>query len=126
MFHGVGLYLMTQFQQPGAIAAQFPGQLGRRDTMGDASQDEQQLGTGTMRPLEDRPGEGVEYPSAGFATIVQDGAAIPTVNRKMVGSASGTSQPVGVKNVQPLGVANVLVHEIHKREVHDRSSLNRP
>jgi len=70
MFHGVGLNAMTQFQQPGAITAQFPGQLGRRDAMGDASQDEQQLGTGTVRPLEDRPGEGVEDPPASFTVIV--------------------------------------------------------
>jgi hypothetical protein len=112
---------VPQVQQLGAVAFQLAGQLRRRHALGEPPHDQDQLAGSSLDAVERGVGEGVEDPAAVAAAIVQDRGPTATVHgHAIVAAAPRASQTVGVKPVEQLGVAGVLVHEVGDREVHGR------
>jgi hypothetical protein len=110
---------MPQGQQLHPVAAQLTGQPRRRDPLGDAAEDQQDLGRPPLHPVQDRAGEGVEDPAATAALVVEHRGAVAAVDTEAVaGAATGAGQTAGVEQVQELGVAGVLVEELDQGEVH--------
>jgi hypothetical protein len=115
---GLLLEAVPQVQQLHPVAAQFAGQLGGGDALGDAAEDQQDLRGPALRALQDRPGPGVEDPMAPAALVVQDGLAVAAMDAEMVAStAAGAGQALGVEQVEELGVARAFVEEVDQGEV---------
>jgi hypothetical protein len=117
---------MTQLQQSWPVAVELPRQLSRCDSLRNASQDDQQLGTGAAGSLKDRVREHIEDATADPATIVHHRPTVAPVNRQpLCPMAAGAANAAGMENVCQLPVTRFLVHKIDDREIHNRSSLNR-
>jgi hypothetical protein len=120
---GVVLEPMPQVQQVHAVAAQLAGQLRRRHALGDAAEDQDDLGRPPLHALQGGPGPGVEDASAAAALIVQDRGAMAAVDAQAVGgAAAGAGQAAGVEHGEELLVAGVLIHQVGEREIHDDDS----
>ena len=120
---GVALEPMPQLQQVLAVAAQLAGHLGRGGRIGDAPEDQQQLGRGPPDALQGRPGEGVEDAAAVAALVVDHRVAMAAVDAEAVGgAAAGAGQPVGVQQGEQPLVAGVPVHQVDQGEVHRHTS----
>jgi hypothetical protein len=118
---------MPQAQQVGPVPLQLAGQPRRAGPLGDAAQDQDDLGGAAMGLLKDRPGEGVEDALAGGAAVVQDRGAVAAVDlQAVVGPAARAGQAVGVEQFDEPLVAGVLVHQVGDREVHGRLRSRRP
>jgi len=74
------LQLVATNQQPLAIHAHFPGQLGGRLAIRDAVQQLNNLDFVVMGPLPDRSRQQVETASAGLTTIIEDRGPIALVD----------------------------------------------
>jgi hypothetical protein len=77
---GALLESVSQLQEVLAVAAQLAGHLGGGPARRDAMEDQHQLGGSAVRPLEDRPGPGVEDAAAVAALIVQDRLPVAMVD----------------------------------------------
>jgi hypothetical protein len=119
-FHpGVLLEAVPQLQEVLAVAAQLAGQLRRGDTLGEAAEDQHDLGGTPVRAFQCGAGEGVEDTAAGGAAVVEDRGAVAAMDVEMiVGLAVRAGQAIGVEQGDELVVAGVLVHEVDQREVH--------
>ena len=116
---GVALHAAAQLQQVLAVAAQLAGQPRRGDALGEAAEDEHDLGGPAVRPLQLAAGEGVEDPAAGGAAVVQDRGAVATMDVQVgIGHAARAGQPFGMDQGDELAVAGVLVQEVGQGEVH--------
>jgi hypothetical protein len=118
------LELVAELQQLEPIARQLAGQPGRRDALGEAAEDQHQLGGPPLRALQRGPGEGVEHASTPAAAVIEDRSPIAPVD---VGGvtilATRAGQAVGMQPGDQLGVARRLVHQLGDREVHEGRSL---
>jgi hypothetical protein len=74
------LELVATNQQPLAIHAHFPGQLGGRFAIGDAVQQLDHLDFVVMGPLQDRSRKQVETASAGPTAVIEDRGPIALVD----------------------------------------------
>ena len=111
---------MTQVVQGRAIALEFAGQLGRGYALGDAAEDQDQLGDGPLRSLERTGGEKVEDPPAAVAAVVDDRAAMAAMDPDLiVRSAAGADQTLGMEPVEQDRVAGVGVQQFFDGKVHD-------
>ena len=72
-----------------AVAAQLAGELGGGHPLGDASEDQHQLDGPPLGALKERPGEGVEHPSAARATVIDDRVAVAVVDDPPVARPTG-------------------------------------
>ena len=116
---GVLLHPTPQFQQVLAIATQFAGQLRRGYPLGEAAEDEHDLGGPAVRALEIGVGEGVEDTAAGGAAVVENRGAVAAMDTEMIiGFAFWAGQALWVKQGDEFVVAGVLVHEVDQGEVH--------
>ena len=94
---------VPQLQQVLAVAAQLAGQLGRGGRLGDAAEDQQQLGRRPPDALQGRAGEGVEDAAAVAALVVEDRVAVAAVDAQAVaGAAARAGQAVGVEQLDEL------------------------
>jgi hypothetical protein len=120
---GVLLEPMPQVQQVHPVAAQLAGELRRRHALGDAAEDQDDLGRPPLQTLEGRPGPGVEDAAAVAALVIHDGVAMAAVDPEAVGGAAARAgQAAGVEHGDELGVAGALVHQVGEREVHGGST----
>ena len=123
---GVALEPVPQLQQLHPVAAQLAGQPGGGGALGEAAED-QRLGGAALRPLQGGAGPGVEDAAAGRAAVVEDRGAVAAVDPEAVARAAARAgQALGVEQVDELGVAGVLVHQVGDREVHERGLRGRP
>ncbi|HSQ58776.1 MAG TPA: hypothetical protein VLM40_23845 [Gemmata sp.] len=114
---------MPQLEQMLAVATQLAGHLRRGGRLGDAAEDQQQLGRRSPDPLEGCPGEGVEDAAAEAALKVEDRVTMPAVDAEPVASAAPRAgQAVGVQQGEERLVTGPLVHQIDQGEVHGRDS----
>jgi hypothetical protein len=124
---------VSQVQKLRAVAAQLAGQLGGRDPLGDAAEDQDQFAGPALEAVQGGSGEGVEDPAAVAAAEVQDRVAAPTVDdQAIVVMAAGTGQAVGVQPADEPVIARLFIHQIGDRKVHGglwiggRGECNRP
>jgi hypothetical protein len=116
---GALLQPMPQVEEVHPVAAQLAGELGGRDALGDATEDQDDLRRPPLRALQGGPGPGVEDAAASAALVVHDGVAMAAVDAEAVGgAATGAGQAGGVEHGQELGIAGALVHQVGEREVH--------
>src|SRR5262245_31075222 len=95
---GQALEAVPQVQELRAVAAQLAGQVGGRDPLGDAAEDQDQLAGPALDAVQGGPGEGVEDPAAVAAAEVQDRVAAATVDdQAIVAMTAGTGQAVGMQ-----------------------------
>jgi hypothetical protein len=71
---------VAQREQLLAIAPQLAGELGGRDALGEAAEDQHQLDDRPSGALQGRAGEGVEDATAGPAAIVEDRGAVAAMD----------------------------------------------
>ena len=90
----------------------------------DAAEDQEDLRGAQMRALPGGAGEHVEDPAAAFATVIDDCGVIATsVDVKtVVGTTPGTPQPIGIKQIEELLAAALLVHQVEDRQVQEVGS----
>jgi hypothetical protein len=120
---GVLLEPMPQVQKVHPVAAQLARQLRRRHALGDAAEDQDDLGRPPLHPLQGRPGPGVEDAMAPAALVIEDRGAMAAVDAEAVGGAAARAgQSVGVEHGEELPVAGVLVHQVGEREIHGDDS----
>jgi hypothetical protein len=110
---------MSQVEEVHPVAARLAGELGSRDALGDAAEDQDDARRPPLRALQRGPGPGVEGAAAVPALVVHDGVAVAEVDAEAVGGlAARAGQAAGVEHGQELGVAGALIHQVGKREVH--------
>jgi len=120
---GVLLEPMPQPQEVLAVAAQLAGEPRRGGGLGDAAEDQQELGRRPPDAVQGRPGEGVEDAAARAALVIDEGVAMAAVDAEAFPfAASRAGEPVGVEEGDELVVAGVLVHQVGQGEVHRRGS----
>jgi hypothetical protein len=109
---------VPQVQEFRTVTVQFAGQLGGRDPLGEAADDQDQLAGPALGAVQGRAGEGVEDPVAVAAAEVQDRVAAPTVqSHAIVVMAAGADQAVGVQPADELVIARLFIHQVGDREV---------
>jgi hypothetical protein len=110
---------VPQSQQLGAVAAQFAGQLGGGDPLGETAEDQDQLAGSALGAVQGRGGEGVEDATAVAAAEVQDrGAAAAMDGHAIVSMATRAGHAVGVQPGDELVIARLFIHQVDDREVH--------
>jgi len=121
---GTGLDLMPQAEQVLPTDPHLAGELRRGDPLGDATEDQEDLGGAEMGPLPLRPREHVEHASARLAAVVDDrGVGVTAMDvETSSGATPGAGGPVGVEKVEELLAATLLVHQVEDREVHGGGS----
>jgi hypothetical protein len=75
---------MAEVEQFAAVAAQLARQSGGGGPLGDAPEDQHQRDGPPLGALQERPGEGVEDPLAGRATVVEHRGAVTAVDAQSV------------------------------------------
>ena len=118
---GVGgaLEAMPQLEQLRAIAIQLAREPGGGHALGDAADDQEQLGGRPAHPVECRAGEGVEDPATMAAAIVEDRGAVPPVDVEVVAvAATRAGEPFGVEPGEEDGIAGVVVQQVEDGEIH--------
>jgi hypothetical protein len=124
---GQVLQAMAPRQQLRAVTSQFASQLSRGHTLREPAQDQDPLPRRTLRPVQDRRGEGVEDPQAVRTAIDQDRRAIVPMDLQAVSSVTaGTGQALGMQEVDQEIVASLFVHEIAQGKVHGRLQIETP
>jgi hypothetical protein len=116
----VGLHPMSQFQEVLAADSDLARESCGGDPLGDAAEDQEDLGRAEMGPLPRGSGEHVEHPSARSAAVVDDrGVEMAAVDvEPLAGATIGARVPLGMEQVKELLAAALLVHQVEDREVH--------
>jgi hypothetical protein len=113
------LEVVPPLQQVLEVATQLSGHLGGGLAHGDTVEDQQELAGVAVRPLEGRPGPGVEHAAAGAAPVPQhrpSSAAVYPQGLPLTAPRAG--QPLRVEHLDESAVARVLVHVALQREIH--------
>ena len=115
---------MATNQQPFAIHAHFPGQLGGRLTLGDSVQQLDDLDGMVVGPLQDRSRKQVETPPAGLTAVIEDRRPIPFVDKGLFeGVSLRTAQAIGVKKRNQKTITSFRIQEIAQGKIHRAGSL---
>ena len=110
---------VPQVQEFRAVAAQFAGQLGGGDALGEAADDQDQFTGPALGAAQGRAGEGVEDPVAVAAAEVQDRVAAATMDdHAVVLMAARAAHSVGVQPADELVKARLFIHKLCDREIH--------
>ncbi len=97
---GQRLQTVPPAEQLGPLATQFPGQLRRRGSLGDAAEEQQHVQGAFLRSVQHRPGIGVEDPAAAPTAIIQDRVTIPAVHAVVLALPTArTAQTLRVEQV---------------------------
>jgi hypothetical protein len=118
------LDLMPQAEHVLAADADLAGELGRGHPLGDAAEDQEDLGGAEVGPLPGGAGEHVEDPTAGLAAVIDDGGIgmVAMDVEALASTTAGAGEPLGVEQVEELPAAALLVHQGDDREVHEVGS----
>jgi hypothetical protein len=121
---GATLDLMPQPEQVLAADAEFAGELGGGHPLGDAAEDQEDLGGAQMGPLPGGVSEHVEDPAAALAAVIDDrSVGTSTVDvEALAGLTAGAGEPLGMEQIEELLAATFLVHQVDDREVHEVGS----
>jgi len=116
----IGLHAMPQYQQVLAADSYLARELRGGGPLGDAAEDQEDLGRAEVRPLPLCPGEHIEHPSACLAAVVDDrGVGVAAMDvEPLMGTATGARVPAGMEQVDERLAAALLVHQVEDREVH--------
>jgi hypothetical protein len=119
-----GLDLMAQLQQVLAANAHLAGELRGGDSLGDAAENQEDLGRTEVCALPRCSREHIEHAPAPLAAVVDDRrVGVPTVDvEPLAGATTGASQPLGMEQVEELLTATLLVHQVDDWEVHGSGS----
>jgi hypothetical protein len=92
--------------------------------LGDATEDQEDLGRAEVRPLPGCSCEHIKHATAPLATVVNDrGVGMTAVDiEPLPGPAPRAHEPLGVEQVEELLAATFLVHQVQDREVHGGGS----
>jgi hypothetical protein len=95
-------------------------ELRRGDPLGDATEDQEDLGRAEVRPLPECSREHIEHASAPLAAVVDDRRVGMTAVdiEPLPDTAPRAREPLGVEQVEELLAATLLVHQVKDREVH--------
>jgi uncharacterized protein YunC (DUF1805 family) len=118
------LDLMPQPEHVLATDPDLAGELGRGYSLGDAAEDQEDLGGAEVGPLPRGVGVHVEDPAAALAAVIEDrrlGATAVDVEA-VAGVTAGAGEAFGVEQIEELLAAPLLVHQVDDREVHGASS----
>jgi hypothetical protein len=117
----VGLDPMPQFQQVLAADRKLTRELRGGHPLGEAAEHQEDLGRTSVCPLPLCSREHVEHPSARLAAVVNDrGFGMTAVDvEPLAGSATGAQVPIGMEQVEELLAADLLVHQVVDRKVHE-------
>lgn len=112
---------MPQPEQVLAADAEFAGELGGGHPLGDAAEDQEDLGGAQMGPLPGGVSEHVEDPAAALAAVIDDrSVGTSTVDvEALAGLTAGAGEPLGMEQIEELLAATFLVHQVDDREVHE-------
>ena len=119
-----GLDRVPQPEQMLAADPQLAGEFRGGHPLGDAAEDQEDLGGAEMGPLPGGVGEHVEDPAAALAAVIEDrrlGATAVDVEA-VAGVTAGAGEAFGVEQIEELLAAPLLVHQVDDREVHGVSS----
>jgi hypothetical protein len=119
-----GLDLMPQPQQMLTADPDLSSKLRSGNPLRNASEDQEDLRGAQMSPLPRSTCEHIEHPSAALAARVDDRRVGPmTVDVEAVPStATGTREPIGMKQIEERPAATLPVHQVDDREVHEIGS----
>lgn len=120
----VALHAMSQFQQILAADPKLAGELRGGHPLGEATEDQEDLGRVEMCSLPLCSRKHIEHPSARLAAVVNDrGLGMTAVDvESLAGPATGARVPIAMEQVEELGAADLLVHQVVNREVHEIGS----
>jgi hypothetical protein len=119
-----GLDRMPQPQQVLATDPHLAGEFRGGDPLGDAAEDQEDLGGAEVSALPVCSREQIEHPAARLAAVVDDrGVGVTAVDvEALAGTTPGAGEPLGVEQVEELLAAILLVHQVEDREVHGSGS----
>jgi hypothetical protein len=114
------LDLVPQPQQMLATDPHLASELRGGDPLGDAAEDQKDLGGAEVSPLPGGPGEHIEHSTACLAAVVEDrGIGVTAVDvEALAGATPRAGEPLGVEPIEELLAATLLVHQVDDREVH--------
>jgi hypothetical protein len=114
------LDLVPQSQQVLAADSDLAGKFRGGDPLGDASEDQEDLDRGEVRPLPLCSCEHIEHASTSLAAVVDDwGVMMAAVDVEPLPSpTTRAGEPIGVEQVVQLPATTRLVHQVEDREVH--------
>jgi hypothetical protein len=114
------LDLMPQSEQVLAADADLAGERRGGLPLGDAADDQEDLGGAQVGALPGGVGVHVEDPAAALAAVIDDrGAGTAAVDIEAVaGATAGAGESIGMEQIEELLAAPLLVHEVDDREVH--------
>jgi hypothetical protein len=115
---GVGLELVPQGQQVGAVELQLAGQPGGRLPLGEPAEDQDQHPGLQPGAGQGGPGEEVEDRAAPLAAVVQHRGAAAAVDPHLAVAAAGAAEAAGLDLFGQPGIAGVFVEQVGDREVH--------
>ena len=120
----IALDSMSQFQQVLAADPELARELRGGHPLGEATEDQEDLGRVEMCSLPLCFCEHIEHPSARLAAVVDDrGLGMTAVDvESLAGSATGARVPIGMEQVEERRAADLLVHQVVDREVHEIGS----
>jgi hypothetical protein len=127
-----GLDLMPQPEQMLAADADLAGERRGGLPLGDAAEDQEDLGGAQVGPLPGGVSEHVEDPAAALAAVIDDrGVGTAAVDVEAVaGATTGAGEPLGMEQIEELLAAALLVHEVDDRKVHgvgsEEMTISRP
>ena len=115
-----GLDPVPQLQEVLAADPDLAGELGGGSPLGDAAEDQEDLGRAELCPLPMCSCEHIEHASTLLAAVVDDrGVGVTAVDvEPLAGAAPGAREPLGVEQVEEFPATRLLVHQIDDREVH--------
>jgi hypothetical protein len=115
-----GLDPVPQSQEVLAADPDLAGEFGGGSPLGDAAEDQEDLGRAELCPLPSCSREHIEYPATSLAAVVDDrGVGVTAVDvEPLAGAAPGAREPLGVDQVEELSATPLLVHQVDDREVH--------
>lgn len=103
------------------IAPQFAGQLRRGLPLGDAAQQQEDLGRAEVGLLQRRASEGIEDAPAAGAAVVEHRVAVAAMDTGIASAAAGAGQAIGVEPGDELVVAGAVIEVVGQREIHGGS-----
>ena len=110
---------MTPLQQLRAVAFPFPRPLSGGHARSEPTPDQDPFSGSSLRPVEDRVGEGMEDPEARGPSRDQERRAIATMDlQAVVPVTAGADQAVGMQQGDQEIVTGLFVSKIRPREVH--------
>jgi hypothetical protein len=117
---GAGLDRMPQPEQMLAADPDLAGELGSGLSLGQATEDQEDLRRAQVGPLPGGVGVHIEDAAAAFTAVIDDrgiGTAAVDVEA-LAGATTRASEPLGVEQIEEPLAATLLVHQVDDREVH--------